>query len=64
MTSGIGRPRGAVLPENERMLKLLRSLDVPKRTYLKNGLVYVEMDLESEKRKGRTDAPGRSAHLS
>lgn len=39
---------GVVLPENTRMLSLLRNLELPKRTYLKNGLVYVELNLRPE----------------
>lgn len=45
---GIGQLRGVVLPENTRMLNLLRDLDLPKRAYLNNGLVNVELDLETE----------------
>lgn len=45
---GSGGSGGVMLSENARMLSLLRNLDLPKRTYLTNGLVHVELDLGYE----------------
>ncbi len=36
---------GAVMLENKPMLKLLRSLDLPKREHRVGGTKYVEIDL-------------------
>jgi GNAT superfamily N-acetyltransferase len=36
---------GLVMPENRRMLKLLRSLDLPERERRDEGLKYVEIEL-------------------
>ena len=36
---------GLVMPENQRMLKLLRSLDLPRREHRVRGIKYVEIDL-------------------
>ena len=42
---GIRRFYGLVMPENKPMLKLLRSLDLPKREHRDRGTKYVEIDL-------------------
>jgi RimJ/RimL family protein N-acetyltransferase len=36
---------GVVLPENARMLNLLRDLELPERLRLESGVEYVEIDL-------------------
>ena len=41
----IGRLHALVLPENEAMLRLLRSLDLPERERWENGIEHVEIDL-------------------
>jgi RimJ/RimL family protein N-acetyltransferase len=41
----IGRLRALVLPENEAMLRLLRSLNLPERERWENGIEHVEVDL-------------------
>ena len=42
---GIGRLHALVLPENEAMLRLLRSLNLPERERWENGVEHVEIDL-------------------
>lgn len=42
---GIRRFGGIFLPENARMLNLLRDLDLPERVHLENGVAHVEIDL-------------------
>jgi hypothetical protein len=41
----IGRLHALVLPENEAMLRLLRSLNLPERERWENGIEHVEVDL-------------------
>ncbi|ABG05990.1 GCN5-related N-acetyltransferase [Rubrobacter xylanophilus DSM 9941] len=53
---GVRRFWGVFLPENTRMLNLLRDLGLPERFYLENGLEHVEIDLLAE---GGCDPPGR-----
>jgi hypothetical protein len=36
---------GSVMLENKPMLKLLRSLDLPRREHLVRGIKYVDIDL-------------------
>jgi RimJ/RimL family protein N-acetyltransferase len=42
---GIGRLHALVLRENGRMLRLLRSLELPERKHWENGLEHIEIDL-------------------
>ena len=42
---GIEYLYGLVMPENQRMLKLLRSLDLPERERREGGTKYVEVEL-------------------
>ena len=42
---GIGRLHALVLRENSRMLRLLRSLELPERERWENGLEHIEIDL-------------------
>ncbi len=42
---GIGRLHALVLRENNRMLRLLRSLEFPERKRWENGLEHIEIDL-------------------
>ena len=42
---GIHHLYGLVMPENQRMLKLLRSLDLPERERREGGIKYVEVEL-------------------
>ena len=45
---GIKRLHALVLRENGRMLRLLRSLEVPERRRWENGLEHVEIDLRTD----------------
>jgi RimJ/RimL family protein N-acetyltransferase len=45
---GIGRLHALVLRENGRMLRLLRSLELPERERRENGLEYFEIDLRPD----------------
>ena len=45
---GIGRLHALVLRENEAMLGLLRSLDLPERQRWEDGLEHVEIDLRPD----------------
>jgi GNAT superfamily N-acetyltransferase len=40
---------GVLLPENTRMLSLLRDLGLPERLRYKDGIEYVEIDLSSQR---------------
>jgi RimJ/RimL family protein N-acetyltransferase len=45
---GIGRLHALVLRENGRMLRLLRSLELPERKRWENGLEHIEIDLRPD----------------
>jgi RimJ/RimL family protein N-acetyltransferase len=45
---GIERLHALVLRENGRMLRLLRSLELPERRRWENGLEHIELDLRSD----------------
>src|ERR671916_1933982 len=45
---GIERLHALVLRENGRMLRLLRSLELPERRRRENGLEHIEIDLRSD----------------
>jgi GNAT superfamily N-acetyltransferase len=52
LARGIRRFWGIFLPENARMLNLLRNLDLPEHIYLEDGVEYVEIDLRPENEEG------------